>query len=86
MIFMIVHVLGFPLGDGVDLGPLGFLVQMTLMSNCGQATLFSLLSCVPVRLGSRALRQGAKFFTPASFGSFSLAWSLLVPVDVIRKE
>ena len=37
-------------------------------------------------VSSRALGQGAKFFTPGSFGSFSLAWSLLVPVDVIPER
>ena len=48
-------------------------------------TVLSTFMC-SCEVSSRAQGQGAKFFTPASFGSFSLAWSLLVPVDVIPER
>lgn len=60
----------------------GFLIQMTLneqLRTSHTALCFHICAC---EVSSRALGQGAKFFTPRSFGSFSLAWGFLVPVDI----
>lgn len=80
MIFTIVQLSGFPLGDGVHLVTFGFLIHMTLSEepNSSHATLcFYAGSC---EVSNTALGQGEKFVTPGSFGSFSLARGLLLPL------
>lgn len=63
----------------------GFLIHMTLSEepNSSHAALcFYAGSC---EVSNTALGQGEKFVTPGSFGSFSLARGLLLPLDVTPK-
>ena len=60
----------------------GFLIHVTLSEEphaSHSALCFYVGSC---EVSNTALGQGEKFLTPGSFGSFSLAQGLLLPVDV----